>query len=352
MHKKRVIAFGTGYLGKQGVAKIIEDPALELVGLKVASPEKVGLDAGDIVGKPKTGVIATDNSAALLALEADCIAYFASTVGRDAEAVAEVLPFLEAGTNLVTISHFDMQYPKYGQTEHVEPMLAAASKGGSSILLTGEEPGFAFGQLLFAILSSVGSVEAIRIVEMSDVQQYGGTESLRMYGFNENPAEKPPMFTSHVGASWHVGTLRGIADFLQQEVEEITQTWEAEAVNYPIETAAFGTVAPGRTAATRWTVTAQMQGRPLLTYQKILRLHHEAAPEWETTALGKGVAGVTHKIFVDGDAGLREELFRPRGISATPTIAVNAIPFVCNARPGVLLQQDIPLFPPRIFPWH
>lgn len=349
MRKKRVIAFGTGYLGKQGVAKIIEDPALELVGLKVASPEKVGRDAGDIVGKPATGVIATDDSAALLALKADCIAYFASTVGRDAEAVAEVVPFLEAGTNLVTISHFDMQYPKYGQPEHVKPLIEAASKGGSSILLTGEEPGFAFGQQLFAILSSMGSVESIRIVEMSDVQQYGGTESLRMYGFNEDPAVKPPMFTSHVGASWHVGTLRGIADFLRQDVEEITQNWDALAVDYPIETAAFGTVAPGRTAATRWTVTAHMLGRPLLTYQKILRLHHEAAPEWESTALGKGEAGVTHKIFVDGDAGLREELFRPRGISATPTIAVNAIPFVCDAPSGVLLQQDIPLYPPRIF---
>lgn len=157
------------------------------------------------------------------------------------------------------------------------------------------------------------------------------------------------MFTSHTGASWHIGTLLGIADFLGLAVEDVTQTWENQAVDYPIETAAYGTLAPGRTAATRWTVTAHALGRPLLTYQKILRMHHGAAPEWESTQLGKGQPGVTHKIFVDGDTPVREELFRSKGISATPTIAVNAIPFVCEARPGVLLQQDLPLFPPRIF---
>ena len=65
-------------------------------------------------------------------------------------------------------------------------------------------------------------------------------------------------------------------------------------------------------------------------------------------ALAKG-AGVTHKIFVEGAPEVSEELHRPRGTSATPTIAVNAIPFVKAAPPGVLTQMDIPLFPPRQF---
>lgn len=349
MNRKRVVAWGTGYLGTQGVAKIIDDPALELVGLKVASADKIGRDAGSIVGRPDTGVIATDDEELLRALRPDCIAYFANTVDRDAEAVAEMVPFLKAGTNVVSISHFDMQYPHHGQAELVQPLIEACKKGGSTMLLTGEEPGFAFGQHLFAILSTVGRVETVRIIEMSDVQHYGGTESLRMYGFNGDPAVKPPMFTSHVGSSWHVGTLKGIADFLGLDVENITQEWDSVPVDYPIESAAFGTVEPGRTAATRWTVTAHMLGRPLLTYQKILRMHHEAAPEWESNTIARGSAGVTHKIFIDGDAGVKEELFRAHGVSATPMIAVNAIPFVCDAPAGVLLQQDLPLFPPRNF---
>jgi 4-hydroxy-tetrahydrodipicolinate reductase len=345
----RVVAWGTGYLGKQGVSQIIRDPALELVGLKVAAPEKVGVDAGVIAGTDATGVLATDDAATLLALKPDCVAYFANTAGRDEASVADIVPFLEAGVNVSTISHFDMQYPRHGQKEFVAPLLAAAEAGQSSILLTGEEPGFAFGQHLFSILSTCQGIKSVRFVEMSDVQHYGGTESLNMYGFNGNPKDMPPMFTSHVGSSWHVGTLLGIADFLNVDVQDVTQSWENEVFGRPIDTAAYGVLNPGCTAATRWTVTAHALGRPLLTYQKILRMHHEAAPEWESTRLGKGEPGVTHKIFVDGDTTVREELFRPSGASATPTIAVNAIPYVCDARPGVLLQQDLPLFPPRIF---
>lgn len=344
----RVIAWGMGYLGKQGLRQIIGDPALELVGLHVSGDDKRGRDAGEIAGTGPTGVVATSDSAELLALGADCLVYFASTVGRDDQATAEILPFLEAGTDVVSISHFDLQYPAHGDPHHVGPIVAACERGGSSFLLTGEEPGFAFGQQLFAILSTIARLDGVRIVEMSDVQGYGGTDSLLMYGFNGDPAVQPPMFTSQVGASWHIATLRGIADFLGLTVDDIEQHWDAIAVDYPIDTAAFGTVQAGRTAATRWRVTVHCLGRPMIRYEKILRLHHGAAPEWERPALATG-AGVTHKIFVEGAPEVSEELHRPRGASATPTIAVNAIPFVHAAPPGVLTQMDIRLFPPRQF---
>lgn len=349
MRRYQVIAWGTGYLGKQGLRQILNDPALELVGLKVADPLKVGRDAGDIAGTSPCGVLATDRAEGLQALKADCIAYFANTAGRDEAAMREIVPFLEDGCNVVTISHFDLQYPRHGNRALIDPLVDAARRGGSSILLTGEEPGFAFGQHLFSILSTCAGIESVRFIEMSDVQQYGGRDSLDMYGFAGDPAQLPPMFTSQVGASWHVATLLGIADFLGLGVENVTQTWENAVFDQPIETAAYGTLPPGRTAATRWTVTAQCLGRPLLTYQKILRMHHEAAVEWESTDLGVGIPGVTHKIVIDGDTPVREELFRAKGVSATPTIAVNAIPHVCEAAPGVILQQDLPLFPPRIF---
>lgn len=344
-----MIAWGTGHLGRQGLAQIIRDPALELVGLKVASPDKVGRDAGEIAGIGPAGIVATDDVAALLALGADCVAYFANTAGRAEEAVAEIVPFLASGVNVATIAHFDAQYPRHGAPTLVDPLQAAAEKGASSILLTGEEPGFAFGQHLFAILSTCVGVDTVRMVEMSDVQNYAGRASLDLYGFNGDPAELPAMFTSPVGASWHVATLLGIADFLGLGVDDVSQTWDNAVADRPVASAAYGLIEPGRTAATRWTVTAHARGRPLLTYQKILRMDHEAAPEWERTELGRGIPGVTHKIMIEGDTPVREELFRPKGVSATPTIAVNAIPFVCEAPPGVLRQHDVPLFPPRVF---
>jgi hypothetical protein len=349
MSRKRVICWGTGYLGMHGLRKIMGHPGLELVGLQVWSPSKVGQDAGVLAGGQAIGVRATNDRKTLLDLKADCIVYFSSTVGRDADAVAEVVPFLEAGTSVVSISHFDLQYPKYGQPSLVKPIVDACAKGGSSFLVTGEEPGFAFGQHLFTLLSTFGRVDGISIIEMSMVQQYAGRDSLLMYGFNGSPEEKPPMFTKQVGASWHLATLRGIADFMNLRIGEITQSWDAEASEKPVETAAFGTVAAGRTTGARWTVQAHVNGNAFLTYQKILRLSPEVGSHWASSALSKE-AGVVHKIEIEGDVALSEEVFRPkRGLSATPTIAVNAVPFVCGAKPGVIRQHELPLFPPASF---
>jgi 4-hydroxy-tetrahydrodipicolinate reductase len=346
MPKKRVIAWGSGYLGTHGLRQIIAHPGLELVGMQVWSAGKVGQDAGVLAGGEPIGVIATNDHRALLDLKADCIIYFASTVGRDEDAVAEVVPFLEAGTNVVSISHFDLQYPKYGRPELVDPIVDACARGGSSFLITGEEPGFAFGQHLFTLLSTFGRVDGISIIEMSMVQLYAGRDSLLLYGFNGSPQEKPPMFTDQVGAAWHLATLRGIADFVGVEIDDITQSWDAAASDHPVETAAFGTVDAGRTTGARWTVQAHVGGRPFLTYQKILRLSPDVAPHWPSSALGIE-PGVVHKIEIEGDVAISEEVFRPkRGISATPTIAVNAAPFVCDTVPGVILQQHLPIFPP------
>jgi 4-hydroxy-tetrahydrodipicolinate reductase len=346
MTKKRVIAFGSGYLGKHGIRKIIEHPDLELVGLRVWSADKVGSDAGTIAETDAVGLAATDDVDALLALKADCVAYFASTVGRDEDALADVLPFLKAGTNVVSISHFDAQYPDFGDPALVAPLQDACMAGGSSFLLTGEEPGFAFGQFLFTLLSTFGRVDSVEVREMSMVQNYAGRDSLLVYGFNGPTDVKPKMFTDQVGASWHIATLKGICAYLGLEVDEVTQSWDSLSSDHPVTTAAFGVVEPGRVTATRWTVRAHVRGKPFLTYQKILRLEPAVGQEWATSKLSEE-PGVVHQIQIEGDVALSTEVFRPkRGLSATPTIAVNAVPFVCAAAPGILRQHDLALFPP------
>jgi hypothetical protein len=56
----RVIRRTTGSIGRTTLRWVIDHPDLELVGLFVTNPTKVGLDAGDIGKKGKTGIIATN----------------------------------------------------------------------------------------------------------------------------------------------------------------------------------------------------------------------------------------------------------------------------------------------------
>ncbi len=52
---------GTGLAGREALSAIVDDPALELVGVKMSTPDKVGMDAGQLYGGPETGIAATDD---------------------------------------------------------------------------------------------------------------------------------------------------------------------------------------------------------------------------------------------------------------------------------------------------
>ena len=46
--KKRVVIWGTGFVGRMVIAEIVKHPLFELVGVGVSNPEKVGRDVGEI----------------------------------------------------------------------------------------------------------------------------------------------------------------------------------------------------------------------------------------------------------------------------------------------------------------
>jgi len=99
----RVAHYGTGDTGSQALRGVLARPEFELVAHLVHSPEKVGHDSGEIVGVEPVGVLATNSFEEFLSVEADCITYFATDMGRDADAVVdEMCRMLESGHNVVT----------------------------------------------------------------------------------------------------------------------------------------------------------------------------------------------------------------------------------------------------------
>ena len=55
----RVFQVASGNVGTEMVKRIVKHPDLQLVGLHCYSPDKIGRDAGDIVGIGPIGVTAT-----------------------------------------------------------------------------------------------------------------------------------------------------------------------------------------------------------------------------------------------------------------------------------------------------
>jgi len=99
----RVVQWSTGNVGRHALAGIDAHPELELVGLFVSNPDKVGRDAGELAGLGKTlGVSGTSDIDALLALKPDCIVHTAMADDRIFEALADLERFLAAGINVVS----------------------------------------------------------------------------------------------------------------------------------------------------------------------------------------------------------------------------------------------------------
>lgn len=106
----RVVQWGTGTVGLHALRFVIDHPDLELVGLKCFTDGKVGVDAGEIAGRPSTGIKATTSTDELLALDPDCIVYMPRDALFDPTLpdspsrpwLEDIQPLLASGANVVS----------------------------------------------------------------------------------------------------------------------------------------------------------------------------------------------------------------------------------------------------------
>ncbi|MDB5869804.1 MAG: hypothetical protein JWP96_2136, partial [Polaromonas sp.] len=128
----RVIVGYTGSVGSAVVKLLRSNPAFELVGVLVHSADKEGQDVGDIVGIEPTGIFATRDVDALVALKADVLSWHG--IAWDAAIKAK---FLRAGTNVYTGmgGWFLPGEPDHALIEQ------AGAEGGAALIAGGNIPG-------------------------------------------------------------------------------------------------------------------------------------------------------------------------------------------------------------------
>jgi hypothetical protein len=161
-----VVHCGTGNIGATALKAIINNPELKLVGHYVSTPEKAGRDSGELVGLDAVGVTTTNDWAELVDLGADCLTYFGNSIGREADAISDLVPFLQRGTNVVTFSGFAIAHPATTPPEFREPIESACRAGNSSCFFTGIDPGWATTDLAIAALAVANRIDCIRVMEL------------------------------------------------------------------------------------------------------------------------------------------------------------------------------------------
>lgn len=349
---RRVVHVGTGHTGSVALRAIIDDPALQLVGVKVSTPEKVGMDAGRLCGRPDIGVAATGDVDAVLAAEPDCIAYCATAVRREDEVIADIAGYLAAGINVVTISAIPMVYPKAAPPAWREPIEKAAQRGGATFYATGCEPGFVSLNLPTALLTGAGVVDSYRMDEYAldlDLAYPIWDVLHESMGFGKPDGHMPVRIAAgKVNDDWEP-VVRYIADILAVDVDRVALDWETILAPRDLDTA-LGVIPAGTICGHRWRLAAVHDDRPVAAVQYFATVTSTPWPDTWPRPVQPG-GGMVFRIEGNPNMTLdlrlepgRDDSINP-GVAATAMAAVNAIPAVVDAPPGLL---DTPLAGPAI----
>jgi 2,4-diaminopentanoate dehydrogenase len=350
----RIVVWSTGGVGSNAIRAIGRRPDLELVGVWVHSPEKVGRDAGELAGGAPIGLAASDDANALIALRPDCVVYAASGPERDAGAVPDYLRLLEAGINVVTSTSTGLVYPPV----YAEPLRGqlqkAAATGGSSLYASGIFPGFASDQLALVLATQSSRIERIVMWEVSLNDHYP-VASLMMDGLGfGRPLDFAPLVSlpGVIPTVWQA-PIQLVAHGLSVELDEVRGRLDRCLTERDIEVA-FGTIEAGTCGAVRTTGIGVVAGREAILIEHVIRMARDVAPEWPSSD-HDATYGVT--ITGEPDIEVKMTLGEAEGhgaghsaMMATAMRLVNAAPAVVAADPGLLSSLDLPLtLPSHVF---
>ncbi len=344
----RVIQWSTGNVGTFALRCILGHPELELVGLWVHDPDKVGRDAGAFCDMPSTGVRATNDADRLLALDADCVCYTATADLRPFEAIEDMSRVLAAGKNVVSSSVVPLVHPQSFLPEVRDKLAAACRTGRSSFFTSGIDPGFANDVLPLTLSGLCQSWREIRILEIINYTTYNQPQVLfEIMGFGKAMDHEPLFLTPGTLAFAWGGTVRLLAEGLGVELEDVRQTFERRPATRLIRIGARS-VEPGTMAALRFEVQGIVDGRPAIVVEHVTRLDDALAPDWPS---GNG----SYRVVITGTPSMTCEFefadargdHAVGGVLLTATRLVNAIPAVCAAAPGLLSALDLPLITGR-----
>ena len=347
----RVIQWGTGNVGFHSLRHLIRHPDLELVGVHAHSPEKIGKDAAQLCGlSDPTGILATDDVDALLALGADAVVYTVKAETRPHEVIPELSRILASGANVASTSLIYLIYPPFADPAMRAPLEKACAEGGTSMFISGIDPGFSGDVLPLAALQLVGEIEEIRVQELCDYSTYEDPEFTGVsFGFGRPADYTPPLAMPGVLRTGWGGMVQMIADRLGIELDEIAERFERfytpEAFDTPMMHVPADTC-----AAVRFELVGKVGGRPVVVTEHVNRLADGIAPEWPQPPSGR--PGV-HRCIVRGNPSVQLECFvegedgdhNTGGVQATAMRVINAIPALCEHAPGLLSTLDLPLTP-------
>ena len=327
----RVLVLGTGQMGSAIARLVLDKPGLDLVGAYGRRASRAGTDLGRAIGLERDlGIAIEADLDGLITRTRPHVAIHA-TCSRLADAWTELSSLLRHGVRVISIAE-EMAHPETSSPEIAEAMHRLAMANSAAVVGTGINPGFVFDLLIVTLTGVCSEVESIAASRINDLSAYGPSV-LAAQGVGLTPAE----FESGLEVGTVVGhhgfrqSMRLIAGSLGWEIDRIEEHRDPIVSRVRRETPLV-VVEPGQVAGCLHTAIAYSGGRRVIT----LRHPQQVRPELEQVETGDS-------IEIHGTPSIRLA-GRPEiaGGQGTAAIAVNMIPRILSARPGLHHMTGLP----------
>ncbi len=307
----RVVHIGLGPIGQGIVREIASRPGVELVGAVDVDPTLAGRDAGEICGLPEPAgvkVVAT-----LDEVEADADLACVTT----SSSVAVVEPTLTAccAHGLAVVSTCEeLSYPWRTAPAIAARIDDAARRAGVAVIATGVNPGFVMDLLPIVSTGVCSRVDAIRVERYQDA-------SRRRLPFQNKVGAG--LSRAEFEEKARAGEIRHVGLTESMHMIAARMGWNLEETSDEIAPACNKNEVRG----------VHQVGRAWCDRRMVIELVFHAE---------LGLTDPADRVVVSGEPGF--ELLVPGGFHgdvATCAIAVNCMPLLRTARPGLRTMVDM-----------
>jgi 4-hydroxy-tetrahydrodipicolinate reductase len=309
------------------VRQVVERKGFKIVGAVDIDPAKAGRDLGTVAGLSQAlGVRVSDDVTRAIRKSRPDVAVLCTSSSLKA-----VLPQFETVLKLkvpIVSTTEELAYPTRAHLRYARVIHALAKKAKVAVLGTGVNPGFVMDALPITLTGVCERVEAIHVDRIQDAR-------IRRLPFQQKIGAglTPAQFQARVDAGTvrHVGLAESIGmigDALGWKLDKVTDDIQPKIAEAAVASE-FLSVAAGQVCGIVQDGVGYRNGKPVIT------LHMEAylgAPESYDAVEITGSPALKMKIAggVHGDI-------------ATAAIAVNSLPKILLAEPGLHTMRDMPI---------
>lgn len=345
MKKYRVIVWGLGSVGRYAVKMLQQRKTLELVGAIDNDPAKVGRDAGEVFGFPRTGVTVSSDADAVLGMDADVVLFYLPDMRAEddlrptgftlgAETVCRALRAKKNVLTTLALYQLHETAPRLHRMIH-----ECALENGVTFVQQGIFPGLYTPYLPVVLASMAGRVDSVVVTGGQD-DAYNHSPWVKMFGYGKDPKEFDLGALKDMITSYYGPTAMAIAEKAGLDYDEYVEDHEVFTTETELNPPSCGVVRPGTISAHAFTMRCMKGGKEVTGFHFIHKVCHKTHPH----------PPMEDKIVIGGEpnitVSLRGMLSPKEPFSTSAAPSVNLIPQCVEAPPGFVDALDLPASKP------